>query len=76
MRDYKAEYKAFHGKPEQIAKRAARNSARAGLEHAGRVSKGDGKEVDHKIPLSKGGTNAPSNLRVVSRHANRVKGAK
>lgn len=74
-RDYKAEYKAFHGKPEQIANRAKRNSARAEMASAGRVSKGDGKEVDHKKPLSKGGGNGKANLRVVSRETNRRKGA-
>ena len=34
------------------------------LERAGLVSKGDGKHVDHKKPLSKGGSNNRSNLRV------------
>lgn len=38
---------------------------------AGKVTKGDGKDVDHKIPLSKGGTNNASNLRVTSRAENR-----
>lgn len=38
---------------------------------AGKVSKGDGKDVDHKVPLSKGGNNNMSNLRVTSRAANR-----
>ena len=37
---------------------------------------GDGKEVDHKKPLSKGGSNKPKNLRVVSRKTNRKKGAR
>ena len=35
---------------------------------------GDPREVDHIIPLSKGGTNAKSNLRAVSRKTNRKKG--
>jgi ribosomal protein S5 len=35
------------------------------MEKAGKVSKGDGKHVDHKTPLSKGGSNAKRNLRVV-----------
>ena len=70
-RDYKKECRDFHGKPEQIAKRAERNAARRemGLE------KGDPREVDHKRPLSKGGSNSKSNLRVVSRHTNRTKGS-
>jgi 5-methylcytosine-specific restriction endonuclease McrA len=37
----------------------------------GKVSKGDGKDVDHKKPLSKGGGNKRSNLRVTSKTANR-----
>jgi hypothetical protein len=40
------------------------------MEKAGKVHKGDGKDVDHKTPLSKGGTNAKSNLRVVDRSTN------
>lgn len=38
---------------------------------AGKVHKGDGKDVDHIKPLSKGGSASDSNLRVVSAHANR-----
>jgi hypothetical protein len=37
----------------------------------GRAHKGDGKDVDHKVPLSKGGSTSKSNLRVKSVHANR-----
>lgn len=70
-RDYKKEYRDFHGKPEQIKRRAARNKARSLLG----LKKGDGKEVDHKKPLSKGGGNGKKNIRAVSRHTNRKKGA-
>jgi hypothetical protein len=38
---------------------------------AGLVKKGDGKDVDHKTPLSKGGGNNKGNLRVVSASENR-----
>lgn len=48
-----------------------RNKARKIMEKAGKVKKGDGKEVDHKKPLRKGGSNAPSNLRVRSVKSNR-----
>ena len=41
------------------------------MESKGRVHKGDGKDVDHVKPLSKGGGTAASNLRVKSTHANR-----
>jgi hypothetical protein len=70
-RDYKHEYAAYQGKPEQIKNRAKRNKARADMEKAGRVHKGDGKDVDHKVPLSKGGSTGKSNLRVKSVHTNR-----
>lgn len=71
-RDYKKEYKEYHGKPEQIKARAKRNAAR---EEMG-LSKGDKREVDHIKPLSKGGSNSKKNLRVVSRTTNRKKAAK
>jgi len=41
------------------------------MEQAGKVHKGDGKDVDHKTPLSKGGTTTKSNLRVVPASTNR-----
>ena len=41
------------------------------MEQAGKVSKGDGKEVNHKKPLSKGGGNKRSNLNVTSKANNR-----
>jgi 5-methylcytosine-specific restriction endonuclease McrA len=70
-RDYRREYDNYQGKPEQIKNRAKRNSARAKMMKAGRVAKGDGKDVDHKVPLSKGGSTSKSNLKVTSVHANR-----
>jgi 5-methylcytosine-specific restriction endonuclease McrA len=71
-RNYVKEYKDFHGKPKQRKLRSKRNQARrkAGLK------KGDPREVDHKRPLSKGGSNGRKNLRVVSRTTNRRKGKK
>lgn len=71
-RDYKKEYKEYHGKPEQIEARSKRNAARAEMG----LSKGDKREVDHIKPLSKGGSNSKKNLRVVARSTNRRKGAK
>ena len=70
-RNYRHEYDAYQGKPEQIKRRAKRNKARAELEKKGRVHKGDGMDVDHKKPLSKGGTTVRSNLRVKDDNANR-----
>ena len=75
-RNYKKEYKSYHAKPKQKANRAKRNAARSMMAKDGRVSKGDGKEVDHIRPLSKGGSNGKKNLRVVSRKTNRKKSDK
>lgn len=70
-RNYRKEYDTYHAKPEQKKKRAMRNAARNELKKEGRVSKGDGLEVDHKKPLRAGGSNAASNLRVTSASKNR-----
>ena len=70
-RNYKQEYANYQGRPEQIANRAKRNAARAQLEKKGVVSKGDGKDVDHKTPIVKGGGNGKGNLRAVPKSANR-----
>jgi hypothetical protein len=70
-RDYKAEYANYQGTPEQKKNRAERNAARRMLASKGVVTKGDGKDVDHKLPVSKGGTNAPKNLRAITASANR-----
>ena len=63
-RNYKKENKVTKSKPENIEKRVKRNAARRMFECLGLVKKGDGKHVDHKKPLSKGGTNKRKNLRV------------
>ena len=47
------------------------NKARRMMERAGKVHKGDGKDVDHKTPLSHGGKTVRSNLRVSSKSSNR-----
>lgn len=70
-RDYKKEYKNYQGKPEQIANRAKRNAARRKMEQAGVVHKGDGKDVDHRTPMAKGGGNGKGNLRAVPKSSNR-----
>jgi hypothetical protein len=68
----KAEYdKTYNAKPEEVANRVKRNQARAKLEKAGKVTKGDGKDVDHKTPLKRGGSNGNNNLSVKSETANR-----
>ena len=72
VRDYKKEYREYHGKPEQRRKRSLRNQARRKMG----LKVGDRREVDHVKPLKKGGSNARSNLRIVSRTTNRKKGAR
>ena len=60
----------FEKKPSEIHKRVLRNAARREMLRAGRVHKGDHKDVDH-INGTKSG-NSSSNLRIVSRHRNRA----
>lgn len=70
-RDYKKEYRDYHGKPEQIMARSSRNKARRKMEAAGRVRKGDGRDVDHKDGNPR--NNSSGNLQVLSRSRNRAK---
>ncbi len=70
-RDYEKEYAAYDGTPAVKKKRAERNKARRMMEREGAVHKGDGKDVDHKTPLSKGGSTGRSNLRVKKASDNR-----
>ena len=70
-RNYAKEYANYDGTPAVKKKRAERNKARRMLEREGVVHKGDGKDVDHTTPLSKGGKTVRSNLRVKAASANR-----
>lgn len=70
-RDYKKEVAKYTSRPEVIKKRVEQNKARRMMEKAGKVRKGDGKDVDHKTPLSHGGKTTKSNLRVVDKSSNR-----
>lgn len=69
-RDY-SQQRQYNATPEATNKRVKNNQARAEAIKAGKASVGDGKDVDHKKPLSKGGSNAASNLQVVSASKNR-----
>lgn len=69
-RDYKAEYAKYQGTEQQKKNRAARNAARAKMMKAGKVHKGDGKDVAHVKAFDKGGTNK-TGLRVESASTNR-----
>jgi hypothetical protein len=70
-RNYKKEYRNYHGKPKQRAERAARTKAREQMIKKGKVKKGDGKDIDHKKPLRSGGSKGLNNLRVRDRSENR-----
>lgn len=70
-RNYKKEYRDYHGTPEQKKRRAQRNKARASAAKKGQVKKGDGKEVDHVAKNRKG--KLGSKVRVVSKRTNRKK---
>ena len=64
----------YNSSEEQKTRRAQRNAARRDMEAKGKVSKGDGKDVDHKAHKARGKlNNSPSNLRVMDRSANRAK---
>ena len=69
LRDYKRERRLYHGLPKQKRENAARKRARRAMG----LKTGDPREVDHKVPLHKGGSNSKKNLRVVSRKANRTR---
>lgn len=68
-RDYKKEYEAYHGKPEQIKRRAARVMARRKMIKAGKAAVGDGKDVAHKNGNPK--DNKMTNLKTESKSKNR-----
>jgi len=70
-RDYSKEYLEFHSKPKQKKRRAQRNNARRKLTRLGRVSNGDGKDVDHKDRNTS--NNSLGNLKVMSVKKNRGK---
>lgn len=71
-RNYRKEYDDYHGTAEQKKRRAERNRARAKAKKAGRVRKGDKKEVHH-VNAPRKGSLAKSKTRVVSRAYNRRK---
>ena len=68
-RNYRGEYDNYHKKPEQKKRRASRNTARSVMKNAGKVKKGDGKDVAHKNGNPK--DNKKKNLGVAKRSTNR-----
>lgn len=76
-RDYKAAT-AYENQPEQVAKRMERNRARAAMEKKLGRNLPSNVDVDHKVPLGAGGSNAGSNTRAIpeSRNSAWRKGSK
>ena len=68
-RDYKKEYQNYQGKPDQIKKRASRNSAIRKMEADVKFKKVDGKDVDHKNGNPH--DNSKSNLKAKPKSKNR-----
>ena len=69
-RNYRKEYESYHAKPTQKKRRAERNAARAKMAKAGKVTKGDGKEVNHRNRNT--ADNSTANLSVTSKAKNRA----
>ena len=76
-RPYKKEYQQQRARGEQ-PERDARARARYAVDkkgvdknHNGKADMREGKDIDHVVPLSKGGTNSPKNLKIKSKSANR-----
>ena len=70
VRDYTQEYKTEKARGE-LADGAKRKKARRLAVKKGMVRPNDGKDIDHRQPLSKGGSNDASNLRVEAASTNR-----
>lgn len=71
-RNYKQERKTAIRRGETLGSdsdNAKRKKLRRQMEKAGKVKKGQ--DVDHKVPLSKGGANTTKNARAVSPSVNR-----
>jgi hypothetical protein len=69
-RPYKKEYEQYQGTEKQKKNRAARNAERNKLLKTGKVHKGDGMDVAHKVAFDKGGSNKQG-VRVESASTNR-----
>ena len=62
--------RAYNSSPEQKKRRAERNASRRKMEAAGKVRKGDGKDVDHRNHNTK--DQSVKNLSVMSKSKNRA----
>ena len=77
MRDWKKEYQLqkkrgdHKGQLERQRARRLLDKAGADKNGNGKADRREGRDIDHKKPISKGGKSSPSNLRLRSRSANR-----
>lgn len=62
--------RSYNSSPEQKKRRAERNASRRKMEDAGKVRKGDGKDVDHRNHNT--GDQSAKNLSVMSKSKNRA----
>lgn len=62
--------RAYNSSPTQKKRRAERNASRAVMAKAGKVKKGDGKDVDHRDHNTK--NKSGKNLQVISKSKNRA----
>lgn len=62
--------RAYNSRPEQKKRRAERNASRAKMEKAGKVRKGDGKDVDHRNHNTS--DQSAKNLSVMDKSKNRA----
>lgn len=69
VRDYRREVDLYTSRPDVIKKRDQQNAAHDAMEV--KVGHPIHQDVDHIKPISKGGTNSPSNLRITSPGKNR-----
>jgi hypothetical protein len=74
-RNYKREYAEEKARGEVGTGHNSGNAERHRLRRKaiklGLLKPGEKEDVDHRVPLSKGGTNSASNIRVESEHDNR-----
>lgn len=63
--------KAYNARPDIVNRREDNNLARAQMMRAGKVKKGDGKDVAHINALDNGGSTDLKNLKVESTKKNR-----
>ena len=74
--DYKKAYKKYHSSKKAKKERAQRNEAGRLIKNKLGIKIPKGYEIDHKSPISKGGSNKLKNLRIISKKENRSAGQK